>query len=882
MDKEPFAGLAFHGRFRKYQERVLANSEKYLSDGKINIVASPGSGKTILGLELIRRLEKKCIILTPTTTIKYQWGQRFKECFLDSTKKVEDYLSYDLRNPRCLNVITYQTLYSMMRKIQTKEKEDDFSDVDIFDLLEKEGIGTICLDEAHHLKNQWQKALSEFLEKIGKKMTILSLTATPPYDSEPSEWKRYLSTCGEIDEEIFVPELVKEKTLCPHQDFIYFNYPTKEEEKAFSDYRREALLAIEEINELPFIGSLSERIDHIRRKTPSRIYSRDDSYFLLEKYLKTFRKEYNPHLYRTLSGNEEDLSLPGIETVYTFLLKEEELLTEEEKKTLKAILDKHGLTSRQGLSLYLGEKLKRQLISSKGKLQSIVDIARSEKENLQGKLRMLILTDFIRKAELSKIGTEEDFHSLSILSIFETLRREGIEKLGVLSGSLILLPEKLKNVLTQSGIPYQAKELGKTGYCLFTFEGNNQNKVRIVSALFERGDIEILIGTQSLLGEGYDSPCINSLILASYVGSFVLSNQMRGRAIRVDKKDPEKTSNIFHLVTVEPDYLFKKNRLDALQSFLQPDKEEFISEDFDMLRRRFRCFIGPNYDTGRLEAGIKRITYVKGPFNKKKFQEIDRKMLELSRKRKELHDIWDNALVDYDGKTYFKTAFDKRAKIPTFTFTNFLSLFSLYFFGIGVNIFISTFARTFFSNMPMTLLWVIIAIFTLVLIALGTRSLYYLILHHDPNKSFRLIAKAIHSALVERNKLSSDTEIVVDKNVEGRSFSVKLENASFHEQNLFMEALNTLFAPIDKPMYLLVRRGPLNNRDYHYVFALPEIFQDKPEDRKALLEHLDKILPSFELVYVRHEEGYKVLLKARKKSFVNKNGSWIESFIDFK
>ena len=41
---------------------------------------------------------------------------------------------------------------------------------------------------------------------------------------------------GEIDEEITVPELVKEGSLCPHQDYVYFNYPTKEEQDAFAAF----------------------------------------------------------------------------------------------------------------------------------------------------------------------------------------------------------------------------------------------------------------------------------------------------------------------------------------------------------------------------------------------------------------------------------------------------------------------------------------------------------------------------------------------------------------------------------------------------------------------------------------------------------------------
>ena len=76
--------------------------------------------------------------------------------------------------------------------------------------------------------------------------------------------------------------------------------------------------------------------------------------------------------------------------------------------------------------------------------------------------------------------------------------------------------------------------------------------VAAVTQLFEEGKIKILIGTKSLLGEGWDAPSLNTLVLASYVGSFVSSNQMRGRAIRVNPKVPNKVANIWHLVCLDP------------------------------------------------------------------------------------------------------------------------------------------------------------------------------------------------------------------------------------------------------------------------------------------------------------------------------------------
>ena len=50
-----FRDTKYKNSFRTYQQRVLKDADKFFQDGKIHIVAAPGSGKTILGLELIRR-----------------------------------------------------------------------------------------------------------------------------------------------------------------------------------------------------------------------------------------------------------------------------------------------------------------------------------------------------------------------------------------------------------------------------------------------------------------------------------------------------------------------------------------------------------------------------------------------------------------------------------------------------------------------------------------------------------------------------------------------------------------------------------------------------------------------------------------------------------
>lgn len=73
--------LQFKGNWRSYQERVLNSFEHHKKDKTIHIVAAPGSGKTTLGIELIKRIGNPVIIFAPTITIREQWSQRIQEAF---------------------------------------------------------------------------------------------------------------------------------------------------------------------------------------------------------------------------------------------------------------------------------------------------------------------------------------------------------------------------------------------------------------------------------------------------------------------------------------------------------------------------------------------------------------------------------------------------------------------------------------------------------------------------------------------------------------------------------------------------------------------------------------------------------------------------------
>lgn len=873
-----FDNISFNGVFREYQQRVLDNSTKFLSDGKVNIVAAPGSGKTILGLELIRRLNEPCIIFSPTTTIRQQWGQRFKDSFLDSNQDVDDYISYDLYDIKLINSVTYQALHSAINKIKIEDEEEnfDYSNIDLFKLIIEKGIKTICLDEAHHLQNEWQKALEIFINGLDKDIKIISLTATPPYDSTPAEWNRYVSVCGEIDDEIFVPELVKEKTLCPHQDYILFNYPTKNEINSFKEHRENCALAISEIEKLDFLSKVNKILETLYSQEKDYIYSNYKSVVALYIILNAANIRINRGSFKKLTNSKTipQIDLKYCERAYQFLLSSEKFLTEEEKGMLENILKKHSLIYRKKARLELSDKLKRNLVSSCGKLNSISKIVNLENETLNNKLRLLVLTDYIKKEEVSNIGKDVEINNISVVSIFEQIRKNCNVKVGCLSGSLVILPLSIKELLINNysidDKTFKVTELEGTTYGVYNFKGKNKEKVDIVSKLFEAGEINVLIGTQALLGEGWDSPCINSLILASYVGSFMLSNQMRGRAIRIDKNNPNKTANIWHLVTLEPEYIFENNVLNKINAFMSQDKNIIISYDYDTLCRRFDCFVGPNYDTGDIESGIERITYIVPPYTNRNIESINDKIMQLAKNREQLAKVWEDT-TSVNAKTIIETQVDKEVKIPAFTFNNVLMLFLVSSLS-GVTISgASRILSQGIHNEISLIGGMLLTIATLAFVSRIYRLIEFICKHISPSKSFISISKAILNSFKELGLIHDGAVLSVKEDQYKIFTNIAIKNATIYEQNIFNEAIKELLTPIDNPKYLIIKKNVFGFNDYTYSFACPSIFAKNSQNVSVLKEHLKKSLGNMEIKYAYSEEGRKILVKARKEAFITQN-----------
>ena len=905
--------LQFKGKWRNYQARVLANAQKYIADGRIHIVAAPGSGKTTLGIELIARMKEPALVLTPSITIRQQWAARIEEGFLKEGLNPEDYISQNLKEPRCITIATYQSLHSAMRhykgildesgttmdslesddaiakkELAAQSEEVDYSRFDVISEMSRAGIGVLCLDECHHLRSEWWKALEEFRQALGE-AKLIALTATPPYDSTPAMWKRYMDMCGEIDEEITVPELVKEGSLCPHQDYVYFNYPTEEELAEVEKFTARSNAMQQKLwQDAQFLAAVRTHGALDGSIADAELAEKADYLVALLSFLQAKNEPIPNNLRRIAAKNGiPSMTIEMMETLLQgFLYDDADSYSCDEayREELERELKSQGLIEKKKVALIASEAIEKMLISSKGKCKSIEAIVKSEYRSMGGKLRLLVLTDYIRKEYEKAVGDpDSDVTSLGVLPFFEQLRRltdkafgqeqaacvppeAGMQgtpeddlsalRIGVLCGSIVIIPAEAKEALIatiQDAGKVNFSSIGNLSECDYvkvTAIGDNHFLTQAVTDIFTQGYMQVLIGTKSLLGEGWDSPCINSLILASFVGAYMLSNQMRGRAIRVFRDVPDKTSNIWHLICLIPDGILQK--LHYAEPTGSENDTDSLGRDFATLSRRMDNFLGLHYEQDVIESGMERLSIIGAPYNKKHVDQMNEQTLALSRERTTLGARWDRAL-DKAKKMEVVDETSVVEKNITATEAN-RSKLRLGLAGAGAA------AGVLLSFTPLG--WIGGAAAAVCGIY-GLGNLHKVRKINTPQDRLKAIGEGIFLCLRRQNLLTTkDAAVCVEEGKNGRQ-SVYLNGGTGKDRLLFAQCVREFFSAINNQRYLLVKNGRHDGVDGFY--CVPECFAKRREDAELFYSYIKSYIGKYKLVYTRNEAGKELLLEGRMR-----------------
>jgi len=890
-------GLKFKYPWRPEQQRVLNHLEHYHDDNRIHIVAAPGAGKTVIGLEVFNRYRLKTLAISPTRIVRNQWIERLL-AFLPEDSSAPDWCSTKLDSPQLFTAITYQGLFSFDKRIEEATEDDTDKNIDkeyesIVHWFKEHDIRLLILDEAHHLKAAWWKVLMKIVEQ-SKDLIIVSLTATPPYDSNATEWSRYQKLCGPVDEEISIPELVRSNSLCPHQDYIWM---VKTDDKNITSLKRQ------QENLVRFIESLNTNFEllyllqlHDWLEPDAAIRQRDilynlDECFALLGLLKQHQKELPEHLLSLLDITENDIN-PMSTFAWENLLQSflegshypSATPVTEFRETLSRLLKGKYFLKYSKVSLDNSRKKLEAFNKTQERIKACFDIATVEYQARQEWSRIVVLADYIHdeKYQLALDGLEAPTGAYPIFHYYiHHLENSLAAKTALLTGRLSIihrdllakLSEYFPSTLTIKSKPYSENE----DFVVLNISSDYVSAA--FTKLHKNGDLLFLIGTRALLGEGWDAPHVNSLILATQTGAYVSSNQVRGRAIRINLDDDFKTASIWHIVAVSP----------------LSEYNEFILKD---LHRRFKTFAGIHADELRIESGIERLA-IRSDSLSQQDEQIKSDIIKRSNKKtitRHQDDIfnlqarWQNALEMVE-KHVFQTglqikvdkentrntisqyvaqlersqieALRKRLKTKSLLTTGALASVAVASPFVMMNSFGIT-------AMPSLLA----ASISPVLLALffrnksnKTKITSSINADYLPLAFAQVTLSALQEIGMIQTKDGSEKNNIQISQIEKGYFRFSLNDFTRKEDDIFLTALSQLLEPIQQPRYLIALKKEPQSGD---IFPVPHYLGNKKDNANAFLEAWKSILPEFpdvQLLSTSSTLGREYLLKARAANY---------------
>ncbi len=963
--------LRFRYPFRKYQHMILAHVQSGRGDEKHHIVAPPGSGKTIVGLELIRRFGEKAVIFAPTTTIQQQW---IEEVGMFTEAPIGQLVSQDPNALSDINVFTYQLIStpsgsrSLLREAAVKMWTEELlrsgrapgedaarERLEILrennprafalelsrrrprakrDLLRREdadvarflhpnargliedlvdhGVKTIVLDECHHLLDYWAVVLRHLMNRI-EEPRVVGLTATLPSPEDDREYENYTALLGEVDFEVPTPAVVKEGDLAPYRDFAYFTEPTGRELEYLNNVQR---AFEEEISVLANSEDFREWVAHMTLGSgPLEDFLRVEPVFSLAalRFLRrigrpipadplTIPLEANEPL--TLEDWAELLEHYGLDHLRPSPRAEDHRKLAE----LKHILLPFGLTLTEG-----GLRASRSpgdlvLAFSESKDEAVGRILSAESEALGEGLRAVVVTDFERMSSGARPEEALDREAGSARRVFERLvyhREAGRLNPILVTGRAVLADadlgpdlidrfnEYLREKRLRAVCRYEKTKM--PGILEVAGEGpdwSSRAYVAMVTAAFEEGVTRCLVGTRGLLGEGWDSLTLNTLVDLTSVTTSTSVQQLRGRSLRKDPLWPRKVAHNWDVICIAKG--FERGDSD-LQRLVRRHNRYWGIEPPSSLERvlsggRARIVKGISHISPALafELAIRS-------FKRTNFDRHTRAALAQVDRREESYELW-GVGEEYANLVRSSARLEtKELKIRTaYTLQNSLKdmlrefrfsavLVFLVFLFLGVPYVLGASA----GGVPG---WLSLGALLGVAIAflVNLRSAYRLgralLVEQRPDAILLDVGHALLEALKDAGLVSrslAPDHVRVIGQGDG-DYEVSLDHASPEDAATFVLSYRQLFAPVRDQRYLILRDEdrlpnvalrPLwfslrlffrRRSDYPSSYhPVPDLLATRKERAEALARYWERYVGGGQLVYTRTDEGRRALLKAR-------------------
>ena len=612
------AGWRFAGDWRHYQELCLEafEADRAAGERRTLLVAPPGSGKTLIGLEIVRRLGVPAVVLCPSQTIQRQWQER-QELFGGVSEDVH-LLTYQalcraddpegmLREAAARHwaaeraQATGQTLDEVAAEVaawsekplELREREvralvarlkRDAAEGRVPDLppeellsgtararltaLREAGARVVVLDECHHLVSLWGALLRPVLAELEPEH-VVGLTATSPQDLTTAEAALYRELLEDEDFFIPTPAVVREGHLAPYQELVQLCTPLRSE-REWLDERHERFERTLADRDAGLTAWLLERLRERRTAAGAALswgeFAKRQPR-LAEAGLKWLRHVGEPPPTGAPRGERFRAELTIDDWVV--LLEDYALRclraegSDEAAARLEqlrvALGDLGFVLTRQGIRRAGGE-VDRVLLASAAKPLAMCDALAAELEARGDGLRAVVFCDSERPPRMpegSPLALTGGGRGLLAAAGADD-RLSGLRPALVSGESFVVLESDRDWWLDRLSAELGAGASATSGAPLAALRHDTPGWssrwwTAFATRLLSAGETRLVVGTRGLLGEGWDCPELNVLVDMTAVAADVSVRQMRGRSLRLDPRDPEKLANNWDVVCVAPD-----------------------------------------------------------------------------------------------------------------------------------------------------------------------------------------------------------------------------------------------------------------------------------------------------------------------------------------
>lgn len=571
--------------FRVHQQEALDALRVAVGQGRDRawVVLPPGAGKTLVGLETVRRLGRRAVVFGPNTAIQSQWLAGWAE-FLPAP----DHPAWSGDGRDLSSFVTALTYQSLATFDPDSEVDEEGAEQPLLTRLHPNGLAlveamraagplTLVLDECHHLLQVWGRLLAEVLDQLPDAF-VLGLTATPAESLTGDEAGLVDALFGEPVYRTSIPAVVREGDLAPFAELAWLTTPTPTEQAWVSDQANRFGKLVHDLTD-PSFGSIGffewldrrfvvpvgadvswhelaaaepelctaalrmHRAGHLALPDGARLTEQhrheptaDDWVLLVDDWMRR-------HLTQSTCPDDQEVVaavrrvLPSVGYRWT----------------------RHGI--RKGRS-----PVDRVLARSAAKTDAVPTIVAAEHRAIGDRLRMLVLCDHERAtatlpADLDGVLAPQAGAALLVLDrLLVDPQTRDLEPMLVSGSTVAGSPETLAALVEQvrRDDPRLADQLGVVpgNDAAATLEGpwTSRRWVGLVTRFFEAGGCQVLVGTRGLLGEGWDAKAVTGLVDLTAATTPTAVVQTRGRTLRVDPAWPDKVALVWTVTCLSEDH----------------------------------------------------------------------------------------------------------------------------------------------------------------------------------------------------------------------------------------------------------------------------------------------------------------------------------------